>query len=67
MVQEAKSAAEGGKPDSSQDVESNLALFVAPTAVDPKSVTVTRQVVLEEVCETPVLVSIKAVGLITVI
>lgn len=67
IVHEARSAIEK-KEDLRirQEVEEDLELFVTPTCCDPKNITVAQRVELEAVCETPVLVSTKAAGLIKV-
>lgn len=52
------------KADSCQEIEEGLALFVALTLGDPKNITTGRKILLRTKCETPVLASMKAAGLI---
>lgn len=67
MVYEARREAKIHKPDSCQEVEESLVLFVTPIGCEPKSITVSRQIVLIAIRETSVLVSTQTKGLIEVI
>lgn len=67
MVHEANIVAEKDKSGSSQEMEEDPALLVALTVGIPKSNTVIRLVVLKAICDAPVLVFLKAVGLIDVV
>lgn len=49
-----------------QEVEEDLALFVTPTRCDPRNISVARQVLLNAMYKTPVLVSTVAAGIIEV-
>lgn len=55
MVHGTKSAANMNKLDSHQEIEGDLAPFVAPNLGVIKNITVSRQVVLKAMFETPVL------------
>lgn len=64
MVYEARSTAENVKSNNFKENEKDLEVFVARTLSDHKNITVARQVVLNAMCETPVLVSTKVATLI---
>lgn len=67
MVHTAGSEAEMRKSGCSQEVSEDFILLVKPTRCDTNYITVAQQVTIKLMCETPVLASTQAVGLIEVI
>lgn len=66
MVPETCTVAEMDRSNDCQGIEEDLALPANPTLGDAKNITVARQVVVEKMGETALLVSRKAVSLIEV-
>lgn len=66
MLHEAKSEDEKNSSDIREIIEQDPALLVTTAECEPKNITVARQVDLKAMCETPVLVSIQAAGVIEV-
>lgn len=66
MVLKVKSTAEKNSSDNRKEIAKDLALFVTLTRGGPKNITVAKQVVLKLICKTPVLLSTKEAGLMSI-
>lgn len=66
MVHDAKRASEEDKSDSRQEIDADLTLFLTPIQGNHKKIVFTRKVLLNDMCETLLLVSTNAFGVMLV-